>query len=54
MPVIRTAAAIAATLATWNAACATRRVLVKLSPRELADIGLHPGDIDVPALMRGR
>lgn len=43
-----------AALARWSAACASHRALGKLSRRELADIGLHEGDIEVSALLGGR
>lgn len=35
--------------AAWRNAAATERVLAKLSDRQLADIGLHRGDIGVIA-----
>ena len=54
MTIPRTIAALAAALATWNAARHARRALARLPRRELADIGLHAGDIEVPALMGGR
>lgn len=34
----------------WNDARATRNALARLSDRELDDIGLHRGDIDVVAM----
>lgn len=37
------------TFAAWNDARVTRNALSKLSPRELDDIGLCHGDIDVIA-----
>lgn len=36
-----------AALATWNDARVTRKALAKLSDRELEDIGLCRGDIEV-------
>lgn len=36
-------------LITWNDARATRNALSRLSDRELDDIGLHRGDIDLVA-----
>ena len=46
--------ALPATVAAWSAARATHRVLARLSNRELADLGLHRGDIEVSALLGGR
>lgn len=37
---------LAARLAAWNDARVTRRMLSRLTPRELDDIGLTPADID--------
>lgn len=54
MTILRLAASLAATVATWSAACASRRALTRLSRRELADIGLHEGDIEVAALLGAR
>lgn len=54
MAILRLLAAPAASLVTWNAARDARRALVRLSRRELADIGLHSGDIELSALMGGR
>ena len=47
MAIARTLAAFSA----WNAARATRRALARLTNRELADLGLHRGDIEIPALL---
>ena len=49
--ILRPATALAATLSVWRAARDTHRVLVRLSRRELADIGLHEGDIEVSSLI---
>lgn len=38
---------IFAAIAAWNDARVTRNALSKLTARELDDIGLTPGDIDV-------
>ena len=54
MAIAHTIAALAASLATWSAARATHRALAKLTRRELADIGLHRGDIEMSALLGGR
>ena len=43
-----------AALHAWNDARSTRDVLARLSPHELADIGLDHGDIDVVAEGRRR
>ena len=51
MAILSTLAALATTVATWNAARHARRALVRLSRHELADIGLHSGDIELRALM---
>lgn len=42
---------LVASLVTWSAARAAHRALAKLPARELADIGLHAGDIEIAALM---
>ena len=47
-------ARLLATLSRWSAARETHRALGRLSRRELADIGLHEGDIEVSALLGGR
>lgn len=44
-------ARIVTALAAWDAARATHRSLGKLTNRELADLGLHRGDIEVSALL---
>ena len=54
MTILRTFAALAASLATWNAARHARHALARFSRRELADIGLHSGDIEISALMGRR
>lgn len=46
-------ASAAARLSAWQDERATRRALSRLSARELQDIGLTPGDIDLVAA-RGR
>lgn len=51
MPLIRPLAALPKAVAGWNAARATHRALAKLTNRELADLGLHRGDIEVSALL---
>lgn len=43
-----------AALSAWSAARATHRALSKLSRHELADIGLHAGDIEIVALLTRR
>lgn len=54
MVIARSLAALLAALAHWSAARATHRALSKLSNRELADLGLHRGDIEIPALLGAR
>lgn len=41
-------------ITSWNAARETHRALAKLTNRELADLGLHRGDIEVAALLGAR
>lgn len=54
MAIARTVAALPAALSNWHAARATHRSLASLSDHELADVGLHRGDIEIPALLRSR
>lgn len=54
MAIARTVAALPASLLAWRAACAGHRTLARLSDRELADLGLHRGDIEVSALLGRR
>ncbi len=45
---------ISAALADWNDARKTRNALSKLSDQELADLGLHRGDVDAMYSARPR
>lgn len=54
MTLARSLLALPPALAAWNAARASHRSLSRLTERELADLGLHRGDIEVPALLRTR
>ena len=44
---VQSVGTVAASLRTWNAGRSTRKALSKLSNRELDDIGLCRGDIDM-------
>jgi uncharacterized protein YjiS (DUF1127 family) len=54
MSIARALVAVPSALAAWHAARDTQRSLGKLSNRELADLGLHRGDIEISALLRTR